>query len=798
MVAAFAAWLALADAYASEGSLQDGWIACNGTSFINTGHFVGPNTKIELDFALDESLNVTNNWQERLLGMTGAANDVTDKPELPRLELYIGRSSSGVRLFSYNLTSITGGRMANNCYRIDAERHTIVLDFPNRKWQVFTNGESVNSDTFPKDVSSYTSPYPLGLFAKNITTNCVGSISTYSGSTKMKCYGLKIYESGTLVKNFVPCLKGGKPGMKEMLSGQFHTGERISAFTAGGDILTEMDDPYIHAPRNVLTAIGAETNTFIDTGYYVKPQTRIALDFAMLTPEWTGKTKLPWAVSYNPYVLATYGVTDGGTGASQNFYLYACASNGSSYAGCYYFNIGNGDNKMSLCQIETMYDIRRTFVLDSNSVRVITAGYTNCVAYSSSPLVGTIDSRTLKLMSQGTGTSRYSNWKIYGMKIWEADVLVKDYVPYITNGVAGLLNTLDPEDFLTSRTRTRYTDTYSDGLRTNVVFDVGGCLTNNPAEMEAYLEFDGLHQIMTDYSLISNSCIEADFSLWNTRFQKDNGFKMHDIYSQGSAGGTGYYGIWLRFSAYCDDATQTKLRFQCWDKENSSDVSGVSSQYTVPIDNSRMSAKTDCLASRITIKKSGITVYDNALSKVCKSTSATNKTGNVRVVIGASYAGGTRCALMRLYSCKIHEDGVLKRCFVPYKKGSEAGLYDLVNGTAWKLTGGKVYGKGFKGTADYPSEFQIAPQPTKLTKTSGGSTLTCLAAGAQSYEWYEDGVRIDGVSGDSLAISWTWRRPHVRTYSVVPVYNVLNETVKGDPASAVVEYTPVGIVIKVL
>ena len=777
----------------SSASGEDGWIACNGTSFINTGHFIGPNTRVELDFAMDESAIVTNNLQERLVGMSGAANDVND-PVRPRFELYIGRSSSGVRLFSYNLSTSTGSRQANNCYRIDAERHTIIIDHPNKSWKVMTDGVAVNTDTF-KQVSSYTSQYPLGLFAKNTTTNCIGS--TYSSGTKMKCYGLKIYESGTLVKNFVPCLKGGKPGMKEMISGRFHTGERLSSFTAGGDIMTEMDDPYIWTPRNVLKGIGAETNTFIDTGYYVKPQTRIALDFAMLTPEWTGKTKLPWPEGYNPYVFATYGNINGGTGANQNFTLWACASNGSSYAGCYYFNIGSGDNKLDLCPIDAMYNIRRTFVLDSNSVRVITAGYTNCVKYSSSPLTGTIDAKSLKLMSQGTGTSRYSNWKIYGMKIWEDDVLVKDYVPYVTNGVPGLLNTLDDEDFLTSRTRLRF-ESYSDGLRTNVVFDVGGSLTNNPAEMEAYLEFDGLHQINTGYSLISNSCIEADFALWNTRYEKDNGYKMHDIYSQGAAGSTGYYGIWLRFSAYCDGSDQTNLRFQCWDKKNSADVSGVSSQFTVPIDNSRMSAKTDCLASRITIKKSGVTVYDNALAKVCQSTSATNNAGVRRVMIGASYAGGTRCALMRLYSCKIHEDGVLQRCFVPYKKGSEAGLYDLVNGKAYALLGGKVYGMGFRGTEDYPSEFQIAPEPTKLTRKSGGSTLTCLAAGAQSYEWYEDGVKIEGETGDSLALTWTNRRPHVRTYSVVPVYNVFNETVKGDPASAVVEYTPVGIVIKVL
>ena len=121
-----------------------------GTSFINTGHFIGPNTRVELDFAMDESAIVTNNLQERLVGMSGAANDVSD-PMHPRFELYIGRSSSGVRLFSYNLSTSTGSRQANNCYRIDAERHTIIIDHPNKSWKVMTDSVAVNTDTFNDD-----------------------------------------------------------------------------------------------------------------------------------------------------------------------------------------------------------------------------------------------------------------------------------------------------------------------------------------------------------------------------------------------------------------------------------------------------------------------------------------------------------------------------------------------------------------------------------------------------------------------------------------------------------------------
>ena len=93
--------------------------------------------------------------------------------------------------------------------------------------------------------------------------------------------------------------------------------------------------------------------------------------------------------------------------------------------------------------------------------------------------------------------------------------------------------------------------------------------------------------------------------------------------------------------------------------------------------------------------------------------------------------------------------------------------------------------------------FQIAPQPAKLTSSSGRNTatLTCLAAGAQSYEWYEDGVLLPGETSDALTLTWTNEKPHVRTYSVVPVYTVFNETVKGDPVTAEVEYAPMGVTI---
>ena len=148
---------------------------------------------------------------------------------------------------------------------------------------------------------------------------------------------------------------------------------------------------------------------------------------------------------------------------------------------------------------------------------------------------------------------------------------------------------------------------------------------------------------------------------------------------------------------------------------------------------------------------------------------------------------GTNRACMRLYGFKISEAGEEVRNYVPCVTNGVAGLYELHTETFFPLTGGKVNGKGSKEVEGLIA----APQSVKIARDSSG-TLTCLAAGAQRYEWYEDGELIEGETGHALTVEWTQHNPHVRTYSVVPVYTVFNETVKGDPVPATVEHATIG------
>ena len=156
---------------------------------------------------------------------------------------------------------------------------------------------------------------------------------------------------------------------------------------------------------------------------------------------------------------------------------------------------------------------------------------------------------------------------------------------------------------------------------------------------------------------------------------------------------------------------------------------------------------------------------------------------------------------MRLYSFKIYEYvNDLKtpvRDFVPCVTNGVAGLYDLCGTGFYPLTGGKVSGK----TAAGVDAFVTVPQPARLTRNGAGSTatLTCFAPSAQSYEWYEDGIRIPGETSDSLTLEWEMSKAkmgnHIHTYSVKPVYAVFNEKVLGDSVAATVEYMPLRTMI---
>ena len=270
---------AIALAFASSAFGEDAYIESDGSdgAGINTGFFVGPQTKIEIDFQL--TTNSQN--QVRFFGAKGTEKSDTD----PECECYIGKNSSNTECFSFISGASGGTRQASNLKAIDTLRHRIVLDFYEAKeFQVWT-GTSKSKKAL-SDFPAHRQNYPLSFFCKNY--NSCGAYSSYTSTfaypAKMRVYRFRIWEAGVLVRDYTPFKKGGIAGFKENCSGQFVMGENIAAFTAGGDVEEGPDDPYITSEgRNLPGQSVSGSTIYIDTGYLFNPTTRIEFDYALMT-----------------------------------------------------------------------------------------------------------------------------------------------------------------------------------------------------------------------------------------------------------------------------------------------------------------------------------------------------------------------------------------------------------------------------------------------------------------------------------------------------------------------------------
>ena len=209
--------VAVAAALFADGSTafaEDAYIEnTNGNQYFNTGHFVGPNTKIVLDFKLNETtLGITPFGAQ---GSNGTANR-------PWFRCYLGeKTSGGGAWFSINQAKADYVASGYNVYSADLRRYKMTMDLPGKIFRLLDeDGTEVATQAF-ESVSSGTQIYPLGLFAT--CTHKSGAYATatttWENPAKMRVYGLEIYESGTLVKKFVPWIKGGVAGLKDTVSG---------------------------------------------------------------------------------------------------------------------------------------------------------------------------------------------------------------------------------------------------------------------------------------------------------------------------------------------------------------------------------------------------------------------------------------------------------------------------------------------------------------------------------------------------------------------------------------------------
>ena len=177
------------------------YIQSSGTQYVDTG--LNPNQ--DFGVTIDFQMTTVSGWQ----CIFGAANSAQNADEY-------GVWHNGTNFgFYYASTNVTVSAEATARHLFVCSKNTITVD-----------GAAAGSPAY----TSFQTNYPLLLGAIN-----------YAGSkmygSQIKIYSAKIYQNGTLVRNFIPCKNAaGVIGLWDDVNSVFYQNAGSGAFTAGPEV----------------------------------------------------------------------------------------------------------------------------------------------------------------------------------------------------------------------------------------------------------------------------------------------------------------------------------------------------------------------------------------------------------------------------------------------------------------------------------------------------------------------------------------------------------------------------------
>ena len=253
--------------------------------------------------------------------------------------------------------------------------------------------------------------YNMYLFAQNNR----GSVDLCSA---VRCYGVKIWQDGTLVRDYRPCMKDSKAGLYDAVSKEIFFSRSSTDF---------VDGPVLK-PDHFIQYVESTGTQYIDTEVVGRPNTAM-------------QAHVLWTAVSDTYFLASR--TDGG---NTRFCLYGCNT--------------------------THYMAHRTYQKGRDSTENAN-GYTPGTVHYNAKAPDCIssgishDGTTLSYWMEVNGTRRFtrtrteaaldtglnmyifgcnqggvlklsSKVRCYDLKIWQDDVLVRDFRPCLKSGRAGM------------------------------------------------------------------------------------------------------------------------------------------------------------------------------------------------------------------------------------------------------------------------------------------------------------------------------------------------------------------------
>lgn len=185
------------------------YIESTGTQWINTGVIGRPNIKVETNFELTDSTNISN------CGFIGSRED-SGQTRFYIISFYQNKWHLGLQSdINSSIYPVFGSQIQNVIFQNIDGNYSLTVD-----------GANIYSGN-----STFSTTYPMYLFGVN-------NYGTASRLSSFKLYTLKIQQDGNYIRNFIPCYRklDNEIGLYDLLSQTFYTNQGTGTFIKGNDV----------------------------------------------------------------------------------------------------------------------------------------------------------------------------------------------------------------------------------------------------------------------------------------------------------------------------------------------------------------------------------------------------------------------------------------------------------------------------------------------------------------------------------------------------------------------------------
>ena len=610
----------------------DPYIQSNGKQFIQLDYYQNSNTRVELDAALVQPVNTSKD--QYLFGSHGLTT-----VGIFGFSMYVKKTTSTAsNWIGWCCQTNNSNYTESKTTIIDDSRHTFILDAYGKEVAVLaSDGSTMYSATMTTKIGNGRSPYAF-------TVCCArGKDGACTPPNSLKIYGLKIYESGTLIRDYSPAVKGGIAGLYDSITGDFRGAipadgkASVAQFETVSDVPEIEDDPYIESDGSATTGI--------NTRYKWNALSRIEIDYAFT--DTSRQMRLFGAdrdaTRASLYVQGTDRVAFGFDNAAHSAFEASTTSNIVDTAR----HTAVADQKLGKAWITT-YGVTNGLV-----VTIPSTPAAEC-AVPMALFNGTTQGATHGLSFHGSDNAAKA--RIYRVRFWTDDVLVHDYTPLVKGGIPGFIDAVDGA-FITGEN----IPTLSAGPATPSIADDPWVAT--PGNNYIYgndSRFDTGYiptcktRCELDYALAENFPDMESGAYTNTAGSTanwdwycfaslgENSTRFSFYYNKGGAGCCGAGTAWMSFSGFSRQKTAKDVR------------------RTMIADNS---------TGFFAIQTAG---YTNSVRQQSPCADTVVYTSSIK--LAALDTGKSSWGSIKIYSFKIYDDGTLVRDFRPYVSNSVPGL----------------------------------------------------------------------------------------------------------------------------